>query len=143
MMFLMNLQWVELDMPIQCGYGFATLSFSTLDRQFLQLSFWFVLPIGSLVGMPGTRQFSMRNYFSLQSGYDGLYASWRTMDFYLFMNSKVLFKTVRKDANLSKLKPVIVHINYHPDKLPRMQAVVEFYVNGKQDALSSFPDGSE
>jgi hypothetical protein len=24
-----------------------------------------------------------------------------------------------------------------------MQAVVEFYVNGKQDALSSFPDGSE
>lgn len=65
------------------------------------------------------------------------------MDFYLFMNSKVLFKTVRKDANLSKLKPVIVHVNYHPDKLTRMLAVVEFYVNGKQDALKSFPDGSD
>ncbi|XP_052194732.1 arabinosyltransferase RRA3-like [Diospyros lotus] len=81
--------------------------------------------------------------FPSHPGYDGLHAARRTMDFYLFMNSKVLFKTVRKDANLSKLKPVIIHINYHPDKLPRMKAVVEFYVNGKRDALKSFPDGSE
>jgi len=65
------------------------------------------------------------------------------MDFYLFMNSKVLFKTVRKDAGLKKLKPVIVHLNYHPNKLERMKAVIEFYVNGKQDALDHFPDGSE
>jgi len=65
------------------------------------------------------------------------------MDIYLFMNSKVLFKTVRKDAQLKKLKPAIVHLNYHPDKLKRMKAVIEFYVNGKQDALRHFPDGSE
>jgi hypothetical protein len=76
-------------------------------------------------------------------GYDGLHAAKRTMDMYLFMNSKILFKTVRKDAKLKKLKPVIVHVNYHPDKLARMKAVVEFYVNGKQDALDSFPDGSD
>lgn len=76
-------------------------------------------------------------------GYDGLHAAKRTMDFFLFMNSKVLFKTVRYDDNLSKIKPVIVHVNYHPDKLPRMKAVVEFYVNGKQDALKPFPEGSE
>lgn len=75
-------------------------------------------------------------------GYDGLHAAKRTLDMYLFMNSKVLFKTVRRDAKLKKLKPVIVHINYHPDKLPRMKAVVEFYVNGKQDALDPLPDGS-
>ncbi|KAJ4850414.1 Arabinosyltransferase rra3 [Turnera subulata] len=81
--------------------------------------------------------------FPSHPGYDGLHASRRTMDIYLFMNSKVLFKTVRKNDNLSKLKPVIVHINYHPDKLPRMKAVVEFYVNGKKDALKGFPDGSE
>lgn len=62
---------------------------------------------------------------------------------YEFMNSKVLFKTVRKNQELKKLKPVIVHLNYHPDKLERMHAVVEFYVNGKQDALDSFPDGSD
>ncbi|GKD89383.1 arabinosyltransferase RRA3-like protein, partial [Tanacetum coccineum] len=60
----------------------------------------------------------------------------------LFMNSKALFKEVRKDGKLKKLKPVIVHVNYHPDKLLRMKAVVEFYYNGKQDALEPFPDGS-
>ncbi|XP_039119566.1 arabinosyltransferase RRA2-like [Dioscorea cayenensis subsp. rotundata] len=81
--------------------------------------------------------------FPSHPGYIGLHASRRTMDIYLFMNSKVLFKTVRKDSSLSKLKPVIVHVNYHPDKLPRMKAVVEYYVNGKQNALESFPDGSE
>ncbi|KAK4434502.1 Arabinosyltransferase RRA3 [Sesamum alatum] len=87
--------------------------------------------------------FNEELFFPSHPGYVGLHASKRTMDFYLFMNSKVLFKTVRKDGNLKKLKPVIVHVNYHPDKLPRMKAVVEFYVNGKQDALDSFPDGSE
>ncbi|CAA3024791.1 arabinosyltransferase RRA3-like [Olea europaea var. sylvestris] len=86
--------------------------------------------------------FNEELYYPSHPGYIGLHAAKRTMDFYLFMNSKVLFKTVRKDANLKKLKPVIVHINYHPDKLSRMLAVIEFYVNGKQDALDSFPDGS-
>lgn len=82
-------------------------------------------------------------FYPSHPGYEGLHASKRTMDFYSFMNSKVLFKTVRKDSNLKKLKPVIIHINYHPDKLPRMKAVVEYYFNGKQDALDSFPDGSQ
>ncbi|KAB2635707.1 UDP-D-xylose:L-fucose alpha-1,3-D-xylosyltransferase 2-like [Pyrus ussuriensis x Pyrus communis] len=87
--------------------------------------------------------FNEELFFPSHPGYDGLHASRRTMDFYLFMNSKVLFKTVRKDAKLSKLKPVIVHVNYHPDKYPRMLAIMDFYVNGKQDALKPFPDGSE
>lgn len=87
--------------------------------------------------------FNEELFYPSHPGYDGLHASRRTMDFYLFMNSKVLFKTVRKDAKLSKLKPVIIHVNYHPDKFPRMKAVVEYYVNGKQDALKPFPDGSE
>ncbi|XP_076948658.1 arabinosyltransferase RRA3-like [Bidens hawaiensis] len=86
--------------------------------------------------------FNEELFFPSHPGYMGLHASKRTMDRYLFMNSKVLFKEVRKDDNLKKLKPVIVHINYHPDKLPRMKAVVEFYFNGKQDALDPFPDGS-
>ncbi|GAB2291312.1 Arabinosyltransferase rra3 [Dionaea muscipula] len=87
--------------------------------------------------------FNEELFYPSHPGYDGLHAAKRTMDLYLFMNSKVLFKTVRKDGNLNKLRPVIVHVNYHPDKLPRMQAVVEYYVNGKQHALDSFPDGSE
>ncbi|XP_022141157.1 arabinosyltransferase RRA3-like [Momordica charantia] len=87
--------------------------------------------------------FNEELFFPSRPGCDGLHASKRTMDMYLFMNSKVLFKTVRKDARLRQLKPVIVHINYHPNKYPRMKAVVEFFVNGKQNALDSFPDGSE
>jgi hypothetical protein len=87
--------------------------------------------------------FNEELFFPSHPGYEGLHASKRTMDIYLFMNSKVLFKTVRKDAQLLKLKPVIVHLNYHPDKEQRMKAVIEFYVNGKQNALEHFPDGSE
>lgn len=88
------------------------------------------------------RVFNEELFFPSHPGYDGLHASKRTMDMYLFMNSKVLFKTVRKDAHLRRLKPVIVHVNYHPEKFARMKAVTEFYVNGKQDALDPFPDGS-
>ncbi|KAJ1291662.1 hypothetical protein BS78_02G333200 [Paspalum vaginatum] len=87
--------------------------------------------------------FNEELFFPSHPGYEGLHASKRTMDIYLFMNSKVLFKTVRKDAHLQKLKPVIVHLNYHPDKSDRMKAVIDFYVNGKQNALEHFPDGSE
>ncbi|WVZ66533.1 hypothetical protein U9M48_015738 [Paspalum notatum var. saurae] len=87
--------------------------------------------------------FNEELFFPSHPGYEGLHASKRTMDIYLFMNSKVLFKTVRKDARLQKLKPVIVHLNYHPDKSDRMKAVIDFYVNGKQNALEHFPDGSE
>ncbi|GAA0155775.1 transferase [Lithospermum erythrorhizon] len=73
-------------------------------------------------------------------GYIGVYASKRTMDFLMFMNSKVLFKSVRYNPELMKLKPVIVHMNYHRfDRLERMKAVVEFNVNGKQNALVPFP----
>ncbi|KAI3464987.1 hypothetical protein Pfo_021650 [Paulownia fortunei] len=86
--------------------------------------------------------FNEELFFPSHPGYVGLHAAKRTMDIYLFMNSKVLFKTARKDPNLKKLKPVVVHLNYHPDKLPRMKAVFEFYVNGKQDALEPFSDGS-
>ncbi|XP_010943176.1 arabinosyltransferase RRA2 isoform X2 [Elaeis guineensis] len=89
------------------------------------------------------RVFNEELFIPSHPGYYGLHASRRTMDMYLFMNSNVLFKTVRKDANLRKLKPVIVHVNYHPDKLRRMKAVMEFYVNGDQNALDPLPDGSE
>ncbi|XP_024971671.1 arabinosyltransferase RRA3-like isoform X2 [Cynara cardunculus var. scolymus] len=87
--------------------------------------------------------FNEELFFPSHPGYIGLHASKRTMDRYLFMNSKTLFKEVRKDGDLNKMKPVIVHINYHPDKLPRMKAVMEFYFDGKKDALEPFPDGSE
>ncbi|KAI3902164.1 hypothetical protein MKW92_004270 [Papaver armeniacum] len=87
--------------------------------------------------------FNEELFYPSHPGYEGLHASKTVMYYYNFMNIKVLFKTVRKDDKLRKLKPVIVHVNYHPDKLPRMKAVDDFYVNGNQDALQAFPDGSE
>ncbi|KAI3895658.1 hypothetical protein MKW98_025449, partial [Papaver atlanticum] len=74
-------------------------------------------------------------------GYKGLLDK-RVMDYYNFMNNKILFKTVMEDDKLRKLKPVIVHVNYHPDKLPRIKAVIDFYVNNNQDVLQAFTDGS-
>lgn len=76
-------------------------------------------------------------------GYEGLHISKRTMDYYMFMNSKVLFKMVRKNPKLRKLVPVIVHMNYHLDKAERMKAVMDYYVHRKPNALDSFPDANE
>uniref|UniRef100_A0A0C9S1N1 Glycosyltransferase n=1 Tax=Wollemia nobilis TaxID=56998 RepID=A0A0C9S1N1_9CONI len=86
--------------------------------------------------------FNEELFYPSHPGYEGLHASRRTMDYYQFLNSKVLFTRFRKDSDMASFKPVVVHINYHPDKLPRMKAVVEYYVHGKKDALDPFPDGS-
>lgn len=68
----------------------------------------------------------------------------RAMDYYKFMNSKVLFKHLRHNAELFKsTKPVMVHVNYHPDKFERMKAVWANYIEGDDNALERFPDGSE
>lgn len=87
--------------------------------------------------------FNEELYFPSHPGYDGLHASRRVMDYYLFMNSKVMFTKVRKDSNFDKFLPVALHVNYHPDKYQRMLALVEYYVHGKKNALTVFPDGSE
>lgn len=76
-------------------------------------------------------------------GYEGLHASTRVMDFYLFMNSKVMFTKVRKEAIFDKFVPVALHVNYHPDKFDRMLALINYFIHGKKDALKRFPDGSE
>ena len=68
----------------------------------------------------------------------------RVMDIYKFMNSKVLFKHLRHNGGLfASTKPVMVHVNYHPDKYNRMLAVWAKYVDGDEHALDPFPDGSE
>lgn len=87
--------------------------------------------------------FNEELFFPSHPGYDGLHASRRVMDYYNFLNSKVLFKEIRKDPRFADHKPVTIHVNYHPDKHPRMLAIIEYYVNGNKDALAPFPDGSE
>lgn len=38
--------------------------------------------------------------------------------------------------------PVMVHVNYHPDKFQRLQSVIKRYVDGDMHALDSYPIGS-
>ena len=67
----------------------------------------------------------------------------RVMNIFEFMNSKVLFKQVRHTPRNQQTRPVMIHINYHPDKHARMLAVIKFYVDGDDHALEPFPGGSE
>ena len=61
-------------------------------------------------------------------------------------NSKVFFFSMRrqffpgKPTPLEK-QPVMVHMNYHPDKHKRMLCVWERYVNERHDACDSLPQG--
>lgn len=87
--------------------------------------------------------FNEEIFFPSHPGYEGLHASKRVMDYYLFMNSKVMFTQVRKDPNFDSFRPVSVHINYHPDKYERMLALIAYYSKGRKEALKGFPDGSE
>lgn len=68
----------------------------------------------------------------------------RVMEIDKFMNSKRLFKDLRKRPKAQQPPmPVMVHINYHPDKHERMKAVIEYYIKGNEHALDAFPGGSE
>lgn len=83
-------------------------------------------------------------FFLSHGEYKSPQVSVRVMELDKFMNSKRLFKDVRMrpKANLPPM-PVMVHINYHPDKHERMQAVVKYYIDGDEHALDKFPGGSE
>eukprot|EP00873_Tetraselmis_striata_P001105 jgi/Tetstr1/421369/TSEL_012338.t1 len=48
----------------------------------------------------------------------------RIMDIYKFVNSKTLFKVMRYHLQMRSIVPVMVHVNYHPDKWDRMKAVI-------------------
>ena len=67
----------------------------------------------------------------------------RVMNIYKFMNSKVLFKEVRHTPRSQQIAPIMIHINYHPDKHARMLAAIKYYVDGDVHALEPFPGGSE
>jgi arabinosyltransferase len=82
--------------------------------------------------------------FYLSHGdYKSPQVSVRVMDYFKFMNSKVLFKNVRYLPEEQQPMPVMVHMNYHPDKTQRMRGAVDYYLYGDKEALKSFPGGSE
>lgn len=82
--------------------------------------------------------------FVLSHGaYKSPQVSVRVMDIDQFMNSKRLFKDIRnRSKDKQPAKPVTVHVNYHPDKHERMQAIFKYYA-GDSNALDPFPGGSE
>lgn len=82
-------------------------------------------------------------FFPAHGPYQDPSVTRRVLDIYDFMNSKVLFVQVRHDRALKSRIPVMIHVNYHPDKHSRMLAIVQRYVNGNTRALDPFPNGSE
>eukprot|EP00798_Chlamydomonas_sp_ICE-L_P007645 gene7645-801_t len=67
----------------------------------------------------------------------------RIMNIYDFVNSKTLFRTMRYESRFENHMPVMVHVNYHPDKFARMQSVWARYVEKDMHALDKYPIGSE
>ncbi|CAL5229301.1 g12600 [Coccomyxa viridis] len=82
-------------------------------------------------------------FFLSHGSYSSAQVTVRAMDIMVFMNSKVLFRTVRYLPPAKQRKPAVVHINYHPDKLERAQAAYKYFVEGDRGALKDFPGGSE
>ena len=54
----------------------------------------------------------------------------RVMNYWCHMNSKALFRFMLDDPELNDMarhRPVSIHVNYHPEKLPRMEDVFQKY----------------
>ena len=74
------------------------------------------------------------NQETFRAAYDGLPvvggAYVRVMNYLCVLNTKVLFKYLPKDNVLgdpTQFVPAMAHMNYHPEKEPRMAATIEFY----------------
>ena len=83
-------------------------------------------------------------------GYASPGATVRVLEVESFVNSRVLWSRLGPAAVASgrvpsadePTRPVAVHVNYHPDKLARLQAVASFYLDGDVRALEGLPVGS-
>lgn len=83
-------------------------------------------------------------FFLSHDNYKSPQVTVRVLSIFKFMNSKVLFKDVRHRPKEQRMEmPVMVHINYHPDKHARMKAVFKYYLEHDEEALKPFPGGSE
>ncbi|GLC38208.1 hypothetical protein PLESTB_001087700 [Pleodorina starrii] len=83
-------------------------------------------------------------FFLSHGSYKSPQVSVRVMEIDKFMNSKRLFKDIRHRPKEQRPPlPVMVHINYHPDKHERLKAVIQYYAGGNEHALDPFPGGSE
>jgi arabinosyltransferase len=46
-------------------------------------------------------------------------------------------------AAAKRPKPVMVHINYHPNKEERMATIIEYFKGGNAEPMMKLPGGSE
>mmetsp|Transcript_41612 Transcript_41612/g.69529 ORF Transcript_41612/g.69529 Transcript_41612/m.69529 type:complete len:430 (+) Transcript_41612:191-1480(+) len=70
----------------------------------------------------------------------------RVMDYLLFANSKTFFRSERAKffpGVRATTKPLMIHMNYHPDKHNRMLCIMERYFDNRADACDTLPQGSE
>ncbi|KAL6756737.1 nucleotide-diphospho-sugar transferase-domain-containing protein [Haematococcus lacustris] len=79
--------------------------------------------------------------------FQNAYAHLRVMDYTLFMNSKIFFRSRRTEyipgATSKAPTPVMVHFNYHPDKHKRMLCIMDRYLFNNVSACDHMPGGSE
>lgn len=62
----------------------------------------------------------------------------RVLDYMDFMNSGMLFTRIKGNPLLEAHLPVMVHLSFHSDKLPRMHAIIDRYIHNDPAALSDF-----
>lgn len=86
--------------------------------------------------------FNEEMFYPSHGSYVNPGVSKRVMEITKFMNSRYLFRTARRSPSLIARPPVLVHVNYHPDKWSRLRAIASFFFDNKRDALDPFPDGS-
>jgi len=90
--------------------------------------------------------FNREAFLLSHGGYNGSGVAVRVMQYNQFMNSKVFFFSERQKYFPGKATshddmPVMIHMNYHPDKHKRMLCVIERYVNGNLGACDALPAG--
>ena len=56
---------------------------------------------------------------------------------------QVFFKSWRHLDKTRRRQPVMVHINYHPNKEERMKGIMDYFATGREEAIMAFPGGSE
>jgi hypothetical protein len=66
------------------------------------------------------------------------------MNYVCFQNTKYLFRYMRYDPQLYdgeaglSLRPISVHVNYHPEKPQRMVSLIAQYLKGERDVIAKW-----
>ncbi|GAX75229.1 hypothetical protein CEUSTIGMA_g2674.t1 [Chlamydomonas eustigma] len=90
------------------------------------------------------------NQYLLRPSYGNAFkhsgCSLRVMDYMLWTNSKIFFKSQRSafipGSTATATEPLMVHFNYHPDKHVRMLCIMDRFFKGNVSACDHLPPGS-